>query len=120
MSVKFEMGSDGTGTFYISGLLSKAEFESAQVSCESAIRRVGKIKLLVLLENFEGWEKTKGWEDLSFSQNNDVFIEKLAIVGEERWQDEAYMFTFKGLRPVAIEYFAPGEIVAARRWLTAP
>lgn len=73
----------------------------------------------MVLDKFQGWENAKGWKDLSFSKKNDAFIEKLAIVGDEKWRDDVDMFTFKGLRPVPIQYFGAEEVVAARRWLNA-
>ena len=44
-------------------------------------------------------------------------IEKIAIVGEEMWKDQAYAFTGKGFRPTAIEYFSPSERDQAVAWL---
>jgi hypothetical protein len=39
----------------LSGLLRKAELEAAQAIALKAIESAGKIKTLVLLENFAGW-----------------------------------------------------------------
>ena len=78
---------------------------------------LGALSLLILLQNFTGWEDVEGWDDLSFVQRNDPFITKMAIVGDEKWRDMAYMFTLKGLRPVPIEYFASDAQRAARQWL---
>lgn len=46
-------------------------------------------------------------------------IEKIAIVGDEQWRDDAYAFTATGLRPTLIEFFAPSRLDAARAWLGA-
>jgi hypothetical protein len=40
-------------------------------------------------------------------------IEKMAIVGAEKWQDDALAFTAKGFRAMAIEFFE------ARTWLSS-
>ena len=69
---------------------------------------------------FEGWQKSDEWNDFTFQNKNDRYIERMAIVGDEQWKDGALMFTAKGLRPFPIEYFAPGEIAKARACLASP
>jgi hypothetical protein len=100
-----------------SGKLGKEEFEKAQANCETAISKLGHIKILIIVKDFAGWEKTEGWEDTSFLERNDPYIKKMAIVGEEKWRDMAYLFTLKGLRPLPIEYFSEDQEDAARQWL---
>ncbi len=73
----------------------------------------------MILEKFTGWEKAKGWEDNSFADRNDRYIEKMAIVGDSQWRDLVYAFTLKGLRPVPIEYFEANAEEAARQWLSS-
>ncbi len=52
----------------VSKKLSIAELRQAQGNCESAIKAVGNIKILVVLSDFQGWEKAQGWEDISFAE----------------------------------------------------
>ena len=61
---------------------------------------VGKWRILVLTENFAGWERGGDWNDFSFS-DNDASIEQMAIVGERKWEELALLFTAKGLRAVS-------------------
>jgi SpoIIAA-like len=44
-------------------------------------------------------------------------IEKMAIVGDEKWKDDAFAFTAKGFRPTTIEFFAESGLNEARTWL---
>ena len=117
MTIKFSLENKNIGIFHVSGKLGKDELEQAQNECEAAIKNFGSIKILVVLDNFQGWEKSKGWEDLSFQERNDPYINKMAIVGDKEWEDLAYAFTVKDLRPVPIEYFGEGQENAARTWL---
>ena len=119
MPVMFKAEGGNVGVFRISGQLGLAELEQAQSDCEAMIRNVGNIRLLAILEGFQGWEKASGWEDLSFAERNDPYIDKFAIVGDKKWEDLAYAFTAKGLRPVPIEFFADGEEDTARKWLNS-
>jgi hypothetical protein len=43
----------------------------------------------------------------------------MAIVGDERWRDEALAFTGKGFRPTAIDFFPAARLTEARLWLNA-
>jgi hypothetical protein len=43
----------------------------------------------------------------------------MAIVGDEQWRDETLVFTGKGFRPTAIDFFPTSRAAEARRWLGA-
>lgn len=119
MTIEFELeDASNIALITVSKKLSIEELKQSQERCEAAIKAVGNIKLLVVLSDFQGWEKANGWEDMSFAEKNDAYIDKIAIVGDkERWEHLAYAFTCKGLRSVSIEFFGDIEISAARRWL---
>jgi SpoIIAA-like len=121
MAIEFELeDASNIVLINVSEKLGIEELKQSQEKCEAAIKAVGNIKLLVVLSDFHGWEKAKGWEDMSFAEKNDAYIDKIAVVGDkERWEDLVYAFTAKGLRPVPIEFFGNTEILAARGWLNA-
>ena len=62
---------------------------------------------------------TLDWGDVSFMMKQGQQIEKMAIVGDEKWRDDAFAFTAKGFRPTAIEFFSPSHLNEARIWLNA-
>ena len=117
MPIKWKLEEDNLAVFRVSGKLGKDEFDQIQAETESAIHKVGQIKILVLLEDFAGWEAAEGWEDTSFAERNDPYIQKFAIVGDAKWRDLVTLFTLKGLRPVPIEYFEADQQAVAREWL---
>jgi hypothetical protein len=117
MPIKCDFESGNLGIYTVSGKLGKDEYQQAQQNVEAVIQKLGSIRILIVLENFSGWERAEGWEDLSFSERNDPYIDKIAIVGDPQWQDMVYAFTLKGLRPVPVEYFNTGEESRARQWL---
>jgi len=59
---------------------------------EGEIGDRGVVRLLVLLDGFTGWAQTDDWSGLSFYVNHGDQIERIAIVGESRWRDDAMMF----------------------------
>jgi len=107
----------GLITLKISGKLKRAELAQAEKVAIEVMGSTNKIKLLVLTENFQGWDNKDNWEDVSFQSEYDSQIEKIAIVGEKRWQELAEVFTGKGLRAVDIRYFSPAEASVARIWI---
>ena len=75
----------------INGKLAKPDIGEFQAAMEPMLQASGNIKFLVILEDFEGWEAGKGWEDNAFADANDQFLSRFAIVGDERWRDKALM-----------------------------
>jgi hypothetical protein len=108
---------EGLITIRISGILKRAELAQAEKAAIEVMRSAKKIKFLVLTENFQGWDNKGNWEDVSFQSEYDSQIEKIAIVGEKRWQELTEVFTGKGLRSVDIRYFTPSEASEARTWI---
>jgi len=105
-------------TMKVSGTLSQSELAGMQSAAAGVISAGGKWRILVLTENFEGWERGGTWNDFSLS-DLDASIERMAIVGERRWEELTLLFTASGLRAFPIGYFEPAQIAEARRWLAA-
>jgi hypothetical protein len=118
MTVKWEHESEHLLVARLRGKLAKLDIEDFQVDVAPILQASGNMKFLVILEDFEGWEAGKGWEDTSFADANDQFLSRFAIVGDEKWRDKALMFSLAGLRPVDIQYFTSENEAAARAWLT--
>lgn len=83
----------------LSGLLAWDEFQTylAQVESQNAFAS-GKVRILIHLENFTGWESSDQWGDVSFFFRHDQDIERIAVVGDLRWQDEMQVFLFADYR----------------------
>jgi len=117
MSAEIVYDSGEVLTIKISGKLRQQELAAAQKGVAEILQKRGDSRLLVLAEEFEGWEKGGDWGDLSGQVQLDAKIERMAIVGQKRFEDLALLFTGKGIRHVAIEYFSPAELRKARGWL---
>jgi len=101
----------------IRAIFKKADYDQIIQTAKEAIAREGRIRTLVILEGFEGWERHEAWGDVSFMMEQGRNIEKMAIVGDEKWKDDAIAFTGKGFRPTVIEFFAASRVDAARIWV---
>jgi len=108
---------EGLITIKITGVLKRAELAQAEKVAIEAMGSAQKVKFLILTENFQGWDNRDNWEDVSFQSQYDQQIEKIAIVGEKKWQDLAEAFVGKGLRSMDIRYFAPTEMAMAKTWI---
>jgi len=116
MSAEIAKESGHVLTMKISGTLSQAELAGMQSAAAGVIRTGGKWRILVLTENFQGWERGGTWNEFSVMEQ-DASIERMAIVGEPRWEEMTLLFTAAGMRPFPIRYFEPTQISAARQWL---
>ncbi len=76
-------------------------------------------KVLVIVEDFEGWEKSEEWGEDDFLLEHGNEIVKISIVAEERWKERLLMYVGKGLRATEIEFFAPSSLKEAELWLRA-
>src|SRR5258705_13715117 len=89
----------------VRGMLKKTDYDRIIQIAKEAIAREEKVHTLVILEAFEGWERRGDWGDVSFMTEQGQHIEKMAIVGDEKGQDDAFPFTAKGIRGTVIEFF---------------
>ncbi len=117
MPVEFSVKDGNIALIRVTGKLEKTEFDEAQQGIASLIRAMNKIKMLIITQDFEGWEKSEEWTDTSSIDLNDPFIEKIAIVGDPKWKDLILLFTMKDLRSVPIEFF--NTEVSAQDWLNS-
>lgn len=101
----------------ISGVLHKADYRRCEAELRSALDRSGSAKLLCVLRGFEGWEAGADWSDLSFYVSHGDAIQRIAIVGDERWRSEMLMFAAADLRRGPVEFFPEGDLTKARAWL---
>jgi stage II sporulation SpoAA-like protein len=101
----------------ISGILKRSEFAAEQSALARAIDIGSKPRLLVILENFEGWERGADWNDLDFLISHGGKISKIAIVAEPRWEPLALAFAGAGVRRAPVKFFPPNELEEARSWL---
>jgi hypothetical protein len=104
----------------VSGLLRKAELDHIQETFVAEMRagRIGPVRLLVVLEAFEGWEPNAAWNDLTFYVRHGDALVRIAIVGDDRWRGEWLMFAAADLRKGPVEYFVPEALAEARAWLS--
>ena len=99
----------------LSGKLTKEAYEKFIPDLESQIAEFGKIRLLVEMKDFHGWDLAAVWEDTKFGYKHFSDIERIAVVGETTW--EKWMTGFcRPFTRAKIKYFESGELDTARAW----
>ena len=101
---------------HVSGKLVKADYEHFVPEVEKLVRLHGKLSMLFDMTGFHGWEAGALWEDTKFAIKYFYVIEKLAMVGEKKWQQGMAMFC-KPFTKATIRYFDHADIAEARMWL---
>ena len=117
MSITFSKESDDLFVVRVKGVLEFDDQKQVESKASEGIDRSGKVKLLVLAEGFSGWGKEGDWGDLTFMHEYDPFIEKIAVVADEKWKDQILMYIGAGRRQAEVEFFFPDEEDDARDWL---
>lgn len=100
----------------VTGKLDKEAYELFLPSVESQIKECGKIRILFSMHDFHGWDAGAMWQDIKFDAKHFNDIERLAIVGETKWEHGMAIFC-KPFTTAKIRYFDQSDVEAARQWL---
>ena len=101
---------------HVDGKLVKADYELFVPEFERLVRQHGKLSILFDMTGLHGWEAGAMWEDIKLGIKHFDDIERLALVGEKRWQEGMAMFC-KPFTKAAIRYFDHADAAEARKWL---
>lgn len=100
----------------LSGQLSKDDYLKFAPQVERAAKIHGTIRVLFRMHDFHGWSMGALWEDVKFSVRHFSDIERLAVVGETKW--EAAMSVFcKPFTSAEIRYFDQERVDEALAWI---
>ena len=119
MPISMQHERDNIYRVEVSGVLKKSDLDGVEALLVAEMGRIGSTRLLFILKEFEGWEASPSWGDLTFYLKHGDAIERIAIAGDERWRDEALMFASADLRRAPVEFFSESALADARAWLSA-
>jgi hypothetical protein len=100
----------------ISDRLTKEAYQAIVPRTEAAIKKYGKIRVLFVMLGFRGWDVGALWEDIKFDWKHFNHIERLAIVGETKWERGMGIFC-RPFTTATVKYFELGELETAREWV---
>lgn len=108
-----EIGSGKVLEIHVSGKLLKKDYAAFVPAVERLVKQLGKIRMLVEMRDFHGWTAGALWEDIKFDAKHFNDIERLAIVGDTRWEKGMAAFC-KPFTTAQVRYFDHGALDEAR------
>ncbi|EAQ81730.1 SpoIIAA family protein [Blastopirellula marina] len=102
----------------VTGKLTKESYAIFTPKVDQLVQEHGKLRILFEMHDFHGWTAGALWDDIKFDMKHWRDIERLAIVGESKW--EQGMATFcKPFTMAKIQYFDHTELDKAKSWVEA-
>ncbi len=115
MFQKLDRSTDRTLGFQCEGKLHHADYEYLRPIIDKSLDTQPTIRLLFWFHDFEGWDLHAAWDDLKFGVADYGKFDRIAIVGEERWQQWAAKIA-KPFTKAEVRYFEAGQLDAAWDW----
>jgi len=100
----------------VSGKLMKTDYERFVPEFERLIAQHGATRLLFDMTDFHGWEASAMWEDAKLGIRHFSNIERLAMVGETRWQ-HGMAIVCKPFTKATVRYFDQADRASAHAWV---
>jgi len=100
----------------LTGKLADVDYQHFVPAVERLVKQHGKIRMLVNMHDFHGWTAGALWQDLKFDAKHFNDIERVAMVGETKWQHGMAVFC-KPFTAATVRYFDRTAIDQAREWL---
>lgn len=100
----------------VSEKVTEEDFNELKPALERLIGKYPKVKWYYEMQNFDGWEFKTFLEDTQFSLSHRNDFEKIAMIGEKKWQ-ELVTDIMKPFTSAEIKYFSTEERDDARKWI---
>jgi len=113
---KLQRNKGNVASFKFSGKLHDADYKVFVPQLETLIEQKGKIRLLIQLEDFHGWDPHAAWDDVAFDIKHYHDLERIALVGDKAWEKWMVKLS-KPFTGAEIMFFPADEIDAAWDWL---
>ena len=109
--------SDKVLGFKLSGKLHDADYQTFVPAVDAAIAKSGKVRILAQFHDFQGWDLKALWDDIKFSTTHCTKIDRIALVGEKKWE-EWMAKVCKPFTMAKIRYFDAADMESAKAWLS--
>jgi ubiquinone/menaquinone biosynthesis C-methylase UbiE len=101
---------------HVSGKLTHRDYQRFVPEFGRLVKQHGKINVLFEMVGFQGWKVAALWDDIKFDLKYFAGIERLAMVGENKWQKGMSKFCHP-FTTARIRYFDRTAAGEARAWL---
>ncbi len=100
----------------VSGKPVKDDYADFASAFERPVRRHGRLRVPFDMSGFHGWDAGAAWEDTKFAINHFADIERIAMVGEKRWQ-HGLATCCMPFTEETVRYFDHADAAKAWEWL---
>ena len=100
----------------VGGKLVTADYEHFVPEFDRLVRLHGTLRVLFDMTGLHGWTAGALWEDTKFAMHHFRDIDRLAMIGEKKWQEGMATFC-KPFTTATIRYFEHSDASEARKWL---
>ncbi|MDQ7917223.1 STAS/SEC14 domain-containing protein [Mesonia sp. MT50] len=99
-----------------SGKLRKEDIEKIHPLIHAILDKGMKVRWYFEMDNFTGWDLPGLWEDLKMDTAHAKDYEKIAMVGDKKWQEWITQF-MKPFTNAKIKYFNIDQKEDAKSWI---
>lgn len=103
-------------TLVFKGKLDKDDYKRFVPQLEKIMESEDKIRMLIELQDFKGWTAGALWEDTKFGVRHFTDIERMAIVGDKKWEKTMAAF-IKPFTAATVRYFDVADREQAESWI---
>ena len=102
--------------FKFSGKLHDEDYKTFMPALDAAVKSQGKVRLLMKLEDFRGWDLHAAWDDLKLGIRHYSDFDRIAMVGDKTWEKWLARLGRPFTR-ASLRYFDASEAEAAWNWV---
>ncbi len=102
--------------YRVSGKLHDEDYKKFVPEIEAVIEKEGPVRILLEMSDFHGWDLHAAWDDLKFDIKHYKDLERIAIVGENKWEEWMSKLSKPFVKGKA-RYFDSHELEEAWKWL---
>jgi len=121
--------------FQLHGTLTREDYDALSPEIDRKIAKYGKIRVLVIMQDFHGWDGRALWQAIKWNSKHFRHLERLGVVGDKsievhnssgafdlsyrkkvRWQRWVTNF-YRRFADAEVRYFTAEELDDARDWV---
>jgi hypothetical protein len=116
MFQKLSESSEKVLGFKVRGKLTDEDYKAFVPQIEKIIQDLGRISLLLELDDFHGWDLGAAWDDFKFGMKHLKDFKRVAIVGDKKWEEWMAKLAKPFMR-AEVKYFGGSQLHDAWIWL---
>ena len=104
-------------TVRVSGKLTQQDYGDLIPAWRRLLVEHGTMRMLFIMENFHGWTPAAAWDDLRFGTEHARKVERVAMVGEKKWQEWLTKIGSIFIMRDHVKYFDMANLAEAESWV---